>query len=232
MDATSLDEESKGLLRRIVERTAYRQLMAANIRGHGLKYLPGVEEKAVLARDLEDSLGVLPQVEALYTKLGGSDLALATRDAMEKIPYPYSRLELAVCLVLCDRTERLVAESYLDGKNKEMAAIARTLLGLERASTKRLEGLFVEFCKEAGNRAAAQQLFNRWLAITLVAFGRANTVGDQRAMKLELRTKRVVDSLRAYLEELKSFVEACRLTMPNPTTLGIEMPAELSSAGR
>lgn len=230
MDAISLDEESKGLLRRIVERTAYRQLMAANIRGHGLKYLPGVEDKKRLARDLDDSLAVLPQVEALYTSLGGSDLTLATRDAMEKIPYPYSRLELAVCLALCDRTERLVAESYLEGKNREMAAIARTLLALERTSTKQLEGMFVEFCKEAGNRAAAQQLFNRWLAVTLVAFGRANTPGDQRAMKLELRTKRVVDSLRAYLDELKTFVESCGLTMPNPTTLGIDMPNDLSSA--
>ena len=39
LESAQLDEESKGLLRRIVERTAYRQLMAANIRGHSLKYL-------------------------------------------------------------------------------------------------------------------------------------------------------------------------------------------------
>jgi hypothetical protein len=227
MDVSTLDEESKALLRRIVERTAYRQLMAANIRGHGMKYLPEVDEKTSLARDLEDSLQVLREVERLYAVLGGGDLALAVRDQMEKIPYPYSRLELAVCLALCDRTERIVADTYLSSRSKEMAAIARTLLALERGSTKRLELLFVEFCKEAGNRAAAQQLFNRWLAITLVAFGRPNTQGDQRALALKLRTKRVIDSLHTYLAEVKTFADACGLSLPNPSTLGIDLPSDL-----
>src|SRR6185295_3671399 len=105
MQRPELDQESQALLRRIVERQAYRQLMAANIRGHGLKFVPELEEKVLLARDLEHSLRILEQVESLYAALGGTDLSMAVRNPMDRIPYPSSRLELAVCLSLCDSAE-------------------------------------------------------------------------------------------------------------------------------
>lgn len=233
MNVANLDEESKALLRRIVERTAYRQLMAANIRGHGMKYVPDVEDKRLLASDVEDSLRALGEVETLYVALGGGDLVMVTRDAMEKIPYPYSRLELAVCLSLCDRTERLVAESYLDGRCRELGAIARTLLAHERTATKRLEAFFVDFCRDTSNRPTAQQFLNRWLTIALVAFGRPNTAGDQRAVKLELRKQRCLDSVKQFLEELKPFTESCGLVVPPPATLGVDLPGDLlASASR
>src|SRR5829696_8926643 len=98
MQAEQLDEESRNLLRRIVERQAYRQTMAANIRGHALKFVPEIAEKIALARDLESSLAVLHDVERLHARLGGSDLSDAVRLQLERIPYPTSRLELAICL--------------------------------------------------------------------------------------------------------------------------------------
>lgn len=222
-DSAQLDEESKGILRRIVERTAYRQLMAANIRGHGLKYIAELDEKQQLAYDIDASLSAAEPIEELYTKIGGTQLAFAVRDLMERIPYPYSGFELAVCLALVDRTERLVAESYVESKSPEMASIARSLLDLDRAGTRKLEERLAEFCSEPGNRPTAQQFLNRWLAIAVVAFGRPGSPGDQRAVALGLRSRGAGEMVKRFLEELKPFVESMGLALPKLDTLGVEL---------
>lgn len=233
MDTLVLDEESRNLLRKIVERQAYRQLMAANIRGHGLKLVPEVEEKLLLAQDLEHSLRILQSVEQLHTRLGGTQLSLVVRPNMERIPYPTTRLELAVCLALCDRAERIATAGYIDSRCREFAAIASSISEADRTFTERAEELLAEFCSEATNRPAAQQMFNRWLSITLLSLGRPSTAGDTRAVQLGLRTKRCADSVREYLAELKPLMDRCRLHLPSGATLGVELPSEVAvMAGR
>ena len=229
IEPVAIDEESRHLLRRIVERQAYRQSMAANIRGHGIKFVPTIAEKVALARDLEDSLAVLHEVEGLHARLGGEDLSGAVRGQIERIPYPASRLELAICLALCDRAERIVAAGYVASKSGEFAAIARTLLAHDRDATRRGEEMFVEFCAEAGNRPAAQAMFQRWVTIALLALGRPGTAGDARAVALGLRSKRCGDSIREFLGEIAPLVAACKLEMPDAAALGVEVPA---AAGR
>lgn len=224
----ALDEESRALLRKIVERQAYRQLMAANIRGHGLKFVPDAEEKLLLALDLERSLRVARDVEALYARLGGADLSLSVRARMERIPYPSSRLELSICLALCDRAERTVADGYVECACAPFAAIARTLLASDRTFTQRAEELFSAFCHDATNRPAAQQMFNRWLAITLVSLGRPNTAGDARAVSLRLRSKRCGESVREYLADLRPLMDRCHLILPSSATLCVELPSEVA----
>ena len=233
MPPLEIDEESKGLLRRIVERQAYRQMMLEKIRGHGLKFVPEIDAQILLAQDIVHSLRVMQQIELYYSEIGGSDLVLSVRDKMERIPYPGSRLELSICLALCDRAERVVAESYVESSSSEFAAIALSILAMDRTSTRAGEELFKGFCSEPGNRHAAQQMFQRWLTITIQAMGRPGTQGDERAFALGLRRQRCGDSLRQYLEELKPLIASCQLEMPSAAAMGVELPKELAGlAGR
>ncbi|MCY2959694.1 MAG: hypothetical protein NTY35_05970 [Planctomycetota bacterium] len=226
-----LDEEAKALLRRIVERTAYRQIMVANIRGHGLKYLLDVTEKTALVRDLEAGLDILRHVERLYGELDGDGLAMSVRDAMDRIPYPYSRLELAVCLSLVGRTERLVASTYLESRSAGMVAIAQRIHDLERPGTRMLEMQLADFCAETGNRATAQQFVNRWLAIALVGFGRPGTVGDQRSFALGLRSARVEQLVKLFLTEARPWCESFHLVLPDVASLGIDLAPDGAKHG-
>lgn len=225
--ARELDEESKALLRRILERTGYRQIMAANIRAHGLKFVLDVEDKIVLARDLEQYLLVLRETERVYASLDGSDFVLATRDQLEKIPYPYSRVELALCLALCDRAERVVVESFAGSRAGEVAAIAVMLLETERESTRFLERMLTDFCADPANHPAAQQFFNRWLAITLIAFGRPDTQGDQRAVALQLRARKSAECIRSFMDEARTFASGLGLHLPDAKTLDIDLPGDV-----
>ncbi|MBK7644663.1 MAG: hypothetical protein IPJ19_16745 [Planctomycetes bacterium] len=228
MPVQELDEETKSLLRKIVERQAYRQMMLEKIRGHGLKFVPDIDAQILLAQDIVHSLKLMQQIELLYTQIGGADLVMATRDMMERIPYPASRLELAICLALCDRAERVAAESYVDSSSHEFAAIALSILAMDRTSTRQGEELFKGFCSEAGNRHAAQQMFQRWLGITITAMGRPGTPGDERAFALKIRKQKCADSVRQYVEELKPLMKSCHLVLPSAAAMGVELPKELA----
>jgi (2Fe-2S) ferredoxin/1,2-phenylacetyl-CoA epoxidase catalytic subunit len=224
-----LDEEAKSLLRRIVERQAYRQLMVEQIRGHGLKFVPEVETQILLAQDIVHSLRIMMQIELLHAELGGADLVQSVRDKMERIPYPGSRLELAICLSLCDRAERVAAESYIDSSSEDFAAVALSILSMDRTSTRQGEELFQRFATETGNRPAAQQMFQRWLAMTIAALGRPGTPGDRRAVELRLRRQSCEESVRQYLRELRPFMDACHLVLPSEAQLGLLLPKGIAA---
>ncbi|MEM7517886.1 MAG: hypothetical protein AAF368_13305 [Planctomycetota bacterium] len=225
--AAELSEEAAGILRVVVERQAYRQLMSANIRGHGLKFVPSIEQKAVLSEDLVHSLKIYSQVEQLYHSLGGSDLHDEVRSRMESIPYPSSRLEFSVCLVLCDLAERVASRSYVDSVSKEFAAIARSLLEMNHVSTPVGADLFVEYACDSANLPHARQMFDRWFEITLRSLGRPGTKRDDRAVELGLRSTHCGDKITEFVEEVRKFLAPTQLTLPNPEALGLDLPAAL-----
>ncbi len=220
-----VEEETRNLLRLIVERQAYRQLMVANIRGHGLKFVQGLEEKLQLSEDLNCMLRIYREIERLYGDLGGEDLPTAARAKMERIPYPASRYELAACLVMCDLAERVVAESYLDCCVPEYAAIARSLLDMVRANTSHGEELFRKFCEEPDNLPRAREITNRWLSIAIRALGRPGTRGDARAVELKLRARTCAESTTEFVKGATEFLGRCGLTFPSVDALGVELPS-------
>ena len=232
MDIRSYDEETRGLLRKVIEGQAYRQLMLANIRGHGIKFLPEVEDKLRTASALEVSLRQFGEVQRLYEALGFGDVVSAVRHKMERVPYPSTRMELAVCLFLCERVSWHALGTYVDSQTKEFAAIARTRLTELRPLEQPEDSAFVEFCADETNRPLAQQLFNRWLGITLVSLGRPDSEGDARALRLELRSRPIAQIVREYLDGLAPFLARCALTLPDAGALGVELPVAKAAPSR
>lgn len=224
----ALDEETRALLRRVLERQAYRQRMAANIRGHGIKFFPELEEKLAVATELENALQVLHQVERLYVGLGGKELTETVRPRMERIPYPSSRQELAICLGLIGRAERVVARCYLGGISSDFASIARTLAAPPSGILETEEERFIAFASEDGNRAQALDYWTRWMAVGLRAMGRPDTAGDERAVELHLRTKRVGQVMKDFLDDAEDLRRAVDLPLPNPSVHGLEVPERLA----
>ncbi len=219
------DEETRGLLRKILESQAYRQLMLSNIRGHGLRFLPEVQDKLRVTRALETSLEQFADVERLYALLGMGDVVSAVRNKMERVPYPTTRMELAVCLFLCERVSWHALSAYTDSSCVEFAKIAATRLAELRPLEEPEDPAFLEFCSDPTNRPHAQQLVNRWLVITLLSLGRPDSAGDVRALQLALRSKSVARIVREYLDALAPFLERCQLALPDGAALGLELPA-------
>ena len=226
---TNIDEEGKALLRRIVERQAYRQVVAIDILGHCLKYVVELDDKIRVTRELDASLAIFVQVRDLYRQLGWEDLGSVVRERLGTLPFPETRVEFAVCRYLNDVAEQVVMESYVDSASTEFAEIARSYLGLVESVSANRAGRFVEFCADRTNLPRAQQLFNKWLAVALLSFGRPHTRGDQRTVELGLRSRRSAEMVEEFLGEVGSFCERCGLTMPDGDALGLELPGD--SAG-
>lgn len=224
-----LDEEARGLLRQIVERQAYRQLVAGNIRGFGLQFLPELDVKIRFTAELDQSLRVLREVERIHGRLGGEDLDAAVRPRMERIPYPESRLELASCLALTGRAERAAARSYIGCVDKDFAAVARTLVEADRRVTEDEESLFVEYASERSHRPQAQLYWDRWLVVCLLSLGRPGTKRDRSAVALGLRTQHAAEVVRGFLDEVEPLRVKAGLAMPGLDRLGVELPEDLRS---
>jgi len=227
-----MDEEARGLLRKIVEGQGYRQLMLANIRSHGLKFIPYIEGKLALADDLNHSLRQVREVDRLYGQVSDDNLLLRVRDRMDRIPYPQSRLELAVCLFLCERVERAALLAYTDSAYRDLAAVSITRLESMPVEDLPSDPIFVEYCADRGNAVHAQQLFNRWLKLTLIALGRPSSRGDERAVALGLRSRPVVKIVADYLAGLAPFLAKTGLYLPDGATLGLELPSVARETSR
>jgi hypothetical protein len=221
-----LDEESRSLLVKIVEGLAYRELMLANIRGHGLKFAHSVEDKLQLVSELETALRLFREIERLYSALGSRDVISAVRDRMERIPYPSSRLELDLCLFLCEKTSRTTLAAYRGGACRELEALCLSRLESIPERTEPERSDFIEFCADPSNRPHAQQLFQRWLAISLIAMGRPGSKGDTRAVELGLRKTHVETIARSFLDELEPFRRRAHLAWPDASAIGIDFPGE------
>ena len=224
MDQERPDEETLGLLKLIVEGQAYRQLMLCNIRGHGVKFLTGIDEKLLLVDALDTSLRQFRELQRLYERHGFGDVVSAVRGKMERIPYPASRMELAVCLFLAERVQHLSLGVYVDCADKDFAAIARTRLEANRLLEVPDDPTLLEFCADPTNRPHAQQFLNRWLGIALLALGRAGSPRDLRAVELGLRARSMAEVGDEFIGGLAPFLEQSGLVMPDAEMLGFEIP--------
>lgn len=219
-----LNEEEKGLMRRIMRAQAYRQIMSANIRGHGLKYLTDPEGRIGLVQDMQHILSQVSRVQELYTSIGGGNIRHEAAIKMERIPYPSSRFELATFLATSDAAEELAMEGYVDCKWGAFAAIARDDLAYERTATRRSRALFKEFAADPEQAPLVRQVLSRWIVIALLSLGRPGSSGDRRAVELELRSRSCAESIGIFLGRLKSLIEASGLDQAELEAAGVVIP--------
>ena len=218
-----MNEEARTILRRIVESQARREVVAINMLGHCLKYLTELDAKLRVAEDLDLSLRLFRELRAVYSDLGWKDLDSAVRERTNELPYPASRLEFGLAYHLCGLAREVAMESYVDCVAPGFAAVARSYV--EAAASRPRPERFEEFCQDPSNRPAAQEHLNRWLAIAVAALGRPGTPGDERAVELGLRSRRVGTTIAVYLERVRPFAERCGLALPALADLGVDAAA-------
>jgi hypothetical protein len=180
-----LDEESKLILRRIMESMARHHLSSINTLGHCLKFVDEVDVKLVVAGELDLSLRLFSDVRALYDNFGWNDLESAVRDRLDELPIPASRLEFGVAYFITGLAEQVAMGSYESSSCPEFAAIA--LKHLERAVSRPEPTRFVAYCEEESHRPQAQQFFDRWSQVARGSFGRLGSKTSARAVELEIR---------------------------------------------
>ena len=72
-------------------------------------------------------------------------------------------------------------------------------------------------------RTQAQPHFNRWLRISLMAFGRPGTDKSRLAIDLGFKSRDAAETMREYLEALRATMCACGLRFPKLEDLGLDL---------
>jgi len=208
-----MDEETRQLLKRVVESFAWRQLASMNILGHCLKYVGDLETKLRVANELDLSIRLFHEVAELYEDLGWQEIESAVRDRVDEVPYPGSRVEFGVAYFLTGLAEREAMEAFSEGSSADFAPIAAAYVD---ASTGRPEPTrFLAFCADPGNRPQAQRYVDRWLPIALLSLGRPGTAAEHELAARGLRPRTSAELQARLMERVRPFLERCGLRMPD-----------------
>ena len=80
-ETKTLDEESRAILRRIVESVAWRQVASINVLGHGLKFTTELDAKLRVVGELDRAL----------------ELFQGVRGNLLELPFPDAAFDIVVC---------------------------------------------------------------------------------------------------------------------------------------
>lgn len=230
MPHQKLDEEALGLMRRIIEANAWRQILGVNLLGHSINRVGDLEGKASILTEMTACLEFYRELDEVYRALEGSDLEMAVRDRLLHVPMPESRFELGVCRLLTDRAQRIALAAYEGSRCATFASAAARHLERPRFVNSLEREVMVAFCADPDNRPRAQQAFDTWLGISILALGRPGSHGDRRAQDLGLRSSSTAELIEAYLGEMTELAAAWGLELTSPERLPLELPGHL--AGR
>lgn len=209
----TIDEESRVVLRRIVESLAWRQIATIDILGHGLKFVTELDTKQRVAGELQRALLLFRHVRDLYGELGWSELDTVVRERGGGLPYPESRIEFGLAYYICGLAEEVAMRGYLESAYAPFANIARE--HVEAAASRPEPTRFLEYCAEPSNRPHGQQLIDLWVPVGRRWFGRPDSRVDARAFQLRLKSVRAGGMDAQFCERLAPFLRACGLALPD-----------------
>ena len=221
MSPNRLDEETRHLLKRIVESFAWRQIATMNILGHCLKYVVDLETKLRVANELDLAIRLFHEVADLYTELGWVEIETAVRDRVDDLPLPSSRVEFGLAYYLTGLAEYAAMEAYTDCKVEEFAAIARAYVDASQGRPDPTR--FLSFCEHGGNLPQAQAYVNRWLPIALFSLGRPGSELEQQLLEKGLRSRSSGELQADFLGRVRPFLDRCGLKSPPLEEMGVEL---------
>jgi 1,2-phenylacetyl-CoA epoxidase catalytic subunit len=232
MTQHKLDEEALGLMRRIIEANAWRQTLGVNLLGHCIKRVTDLEGKGSVLTEMNACLEFYRELDEAYRALGGSDLEVAVRDRLRHVPMPESRFELGVCRLLTDRAQRIALAAYEGSRCAIFASAAARHLERPRFVQALERDVMTAFCSDPDNRPRAQQAFDTWLGISLLALGRPDSPGDQRAIELGLRSTPTAQLVDTFVSEMHALAESWGLALTEPERLPLDLSAYLAGRQR
>jgi 1,2-phenylacetyl-CoA epoxidase catalytic subunit len=144
---------------------------------------------------------------------GELDGWVTARLAEKPLPRVTSFMELAMAQFLFDRAGRWQISEYLGSSFLPYRALAHAIVDEERGHEDTGARLVVELCGAPGaDRAAAQQSFDRWLAIALLSFGRPGGEGNAFAIDAGLKTRDSEEVARDFVADVATTAAAAGLS--------------------
>ena len=219
--------EYHAMVKQLLESQGYREIMAANLFGHAIKYVPTLVHKQLVAHQMEEELEHFEEVAKIYADVTGGDLLQAISNRFDRVPYPSSWEELAMAQFLYDRAGEFHLREYKTCSYVPYSNIVTKILEEEEGHEGFGEKVVEELSKDAKNQPRLQELFEKWLTVAMLSFGRPDTEGNRYAITVGLKTRDSGEVMQDFVNDIKPTMRACGLQFPERDKIGIEMPEEI-----
>ena len=86
------------------------------------------------------------------------------------------------------------------------------------------EKIVVELCQPGQHDDVKQPLFEKWLRIGLLSFGRPGTPGNRYAIEHGLKKRDSGECMKDFIADIRPSVHGAGLRFPEPASLKMELP--------
>src|SRR5215813_13328452 len=211
-------------LEQMMKSQAYRELAAARMFGAGLQYVEEGRWLKFMVWHIREETEHYFAVADMYQRFAGESVEpwVAERLAAKPIPFASSWFELAMAQFLYDRGGFWQLQEYEGCTFPPYRDVIGKIIGEERGHQALGERIVVELCQSRRFETVKQPLFERWLRLGLLSFGRPETEGSRYAIDVGLKKRDAREVMRDFLADIKPAVDTAGLVVPPLEKLGIE----------
>jgi 1,2-phenylacetyl-CoA epoxidase catalytic subunit len=216
-------------LEQMMKSQAYRELAAARMFGHGLQYVSSSKWLKFLVWHIGEETEHYLAVARMYEKFTGDSVDGWVNDRLDHKPIPFAQswFELAMAQFLYDRGGFWQLQEYDVCTYPPYREVIGKIIEEERGHQGLGERIVVELCQTGKYDEVKQPLFERWLKLGLLSFGRPNNEGNRYAIGVGLKKRDSGEVMQDFVTDIKPAVRASGLIFPPPDQLGLEMPPSL-----
>src|SRR5207248_4267208 len=224
----TLPPEYRHMLVQLMESQAYRELAAAHMFGYGLRFVPDKWMKFMVWHIREEAQHY-EAVAAMYRRFTGEEVEPRVRERLRGRPVPFAEswIELAMAQFLFDRGGFWQLREYEECSYEPYREVVRKIVKEEARHQSLGEKIVVEQCRTGAFDDVKQGLFEKWLRLGLLSFGRPGTPGNRYAIERGLKKRDSGECVKDFLDDIRGAVRAAGLAFPDPASLDMELPSDL-----
>ena len=231
VEVASADEmtaEYRGLIVQLMESQAYRELLAAHMFGYGLRFVPD-KWLRFMVWHIREETEHYEAVAKMYKEFTGQEVEPRVQERLSQKPVPFAEswFELAMAQFLYDRGGFWQLKEYEECSFLPYRGVIQKIVKEEAGHQELGEKIVVELCQSGAHQDVKQPLFEKWLRIGLLSFGRPGTPGNAYAIAQGIKKRDSGACMKEFIADIRPAVDAAGLRFPAPEALRMELPPDL-----
>jgi len=225
----AMPERFRTTLEQMMKSQAYRELAAARMFGAGLRYVPEIRWLKFMTWHITEEMEHYIAVADMYKRFTGESVEPWVNQRLDDRPLPFAEswFELAMAQFLYDRGGFWQLQEYEHCAYPPYREVIQKIIGEEKGHQALGERIVVELCQTGRFDDIKQPLFERWLRLGLLSFGRPGTEGNQYAISVGLKKRDSGACMQDFIDDIRAGVASAGLSFPSADRLGLEVPPDL-----
>src|SRR5262249_22394321 len=199
-----MPERYRQTLEQMMKSQAYRELAAARMFGHGLQFVDEGKWLKFMVWHIREESEHYFAVADMYKRFTGDSVEPWVADRLKNKPVPFAEswFELAMAQFLYDRGGFWQLQEYEHCSYPAYRDVIGKIIHEERGHQALGEKIVVELCQTGRYEDIKQPMFERWLRMGLLSFGRPGTEGNAYAISVGLKKRDSREAMGDFLADI------------------------------